>query len=541
MKRPQYYRRVLSVVFVLFAMACNPARHSKKFDKKTNLKRLPQPSLTEPERIVSAARAITELDLAQAQAILGDLGFHQAYVPLLRARLAISLGDCAGATSLLTNTAGKGPGTDSELERVAENCARAMSGAEVVFDESRGVWIRLQNSRDRVLVPLIAEVADRAALAIGEHLHVRLPRPLRIELVSDLLSLSHLTGLPLNAAETTGTVAIARFGKVTMLSPRATTEGYPWQDTLAHEIAHLVVTRASGDEAPLWLQEGIAKHEETAWRLRRPLDEPLAARRQARKAMLEGRQVGIQNLGASIALQPSPEAASTAYAEVESFYTFLRRDIGDVGLRLLLSDLRTMGARSVESALRSVTGYGLNEWLVRFQNDLISNVEHTKEPVNSTRNSQSAGEEAFANLRRLRLGILLAQRRHWLSSAELLTLSTRDNEPSTEWRWRWALAESKLGRLHVAAKAIGTIDSLPHLDGLWLARYARILEQSGQLTGAEEAFELSLSFAPTLERVACRGEARMDESDDGGIAFLPTREPFRTLCLDAIGTSGPSF
>ncbi len=82
-----------------------------------------------------------------------------------------------------------------------------------------------------------------------------------------------MTGLPEQAARTTGTVAVAKWGRVTMISPRATDRGYPWLDTLAHEMTHLALSRGTRDKAPLWLQEGVAKREETRWRIEEPLDD----------------------------------------------------------------------------------------------------------------------------------------------------------------------------------------------------------------------------------------------------------------------------
>ncbi len=107
-----------------------------------------------------------------------------------------------------------------------------------------------------------------------------------------------------------------------MLSPRAARHGYPWEDTLAHEITHLALSRGSRDYAPLWLQEGIAKREETRWREGRPFDQQRSADQIAKRALLEGSSVGIDQIGPSIAMLPSAEAAGIAYAEVESFMDF---------------------------------------------------------------------------------------------------------------------------------------------------------------------------------------------------------------------------
>ena len=45
--------------------------------------------------------------------------------------------------------------------------------------------------------------------------------------------------------ETTGTIALSKYNKLMVVSPRATLFGYPWMDTLAHEYTHLVVSRGS--------------------------------------------------------------------------------------------------------------------------------------------------------------------------------------------------------------------------------------------------------------------------------------------------------
>ena len=66
--------------------------------------------------------------------------------------------------------------------------------------------------------------------------------------------------------ETTGTIALSKYNKLMVVSPRATIFGYPWMDTLAHEYTHLVVSRISNDAVPVWLQEGIARYEQTRWR-----------------------------------------------------------------------------------------------------------------------------------------------------------------------------------------------------------------------------------------------------------------------------------
>ena len=137
-----------------------------------------------------------------------------------------------------------------------------------------------------------------------------------------------MTGLPYKSAQTTGTVAVAKWGRVTLLSPRASPHGYAWRDTLAHELTHLAVTRASRDQAPLWLQEGVAKREEVRWRAPGPFDERPSPDAIVQRGLELNLGLPLDKLGPSIAMLPSADAAMVAFAEVTSFVRFYVQSAG---------------------------------------------------------------------------------------------------------------------------------------------------------------------------------------------------------------------
>ncbi|HYQ16391.1 MAG TPA: hypothetical protein VEQ58_11560, partial [Polyangiaceae bacterium] len=306
--------------------------------------------------------AITEIDLPRAEQLARGVDAETPQFLLERARLLLYLGDCVGAAAVFSNPAVSESKEGAQLAQRAKACARATAAGFVVEDKTRGIWLRLQDDADAVFAPFVFKVAAQARDRIGAELGVDLPRPLRIDMVRDLFSLSAVTGLPLEAAETTGTLAVARFGRIIIHSPHATRSGYHWEDTLAHELTHLLVTRATRDRAPLWLQEGVAKREETRWREQRPFDPKDWAEDTAARALRHGKQIGIDKLGPSIAMLPTPEAASIAYAEVQSFISFFVREQGDAALRLLFADLKGLSLDDPSSALRSVSGYDLSAW-----------------------------------------------------------------------------------------------------------------------------------------------------------------------------------
>jgi len=419
----------------------------------------------------------------------------------------------------------------TSLAEIAKSCARATAAGLVVEDPERGIWMRLQDDADRALAPFIFEVAARARDTVSKEIGIDVPRPLRIDLVRDLYSLSSVSGLPVKAAETTGTLAVARWGRVIMLSPRAMAQGYPWQDTLAHEITHLLVTRATRDFAPLWMQEGLAKRFEVRWRPERPFDHPNWADVGARNAALDGRSVGIDKLGPSIAMLPTPEAAGIAFAEVTSFMHFFIEQNGEPALRLLFADLRGNGADGADAALLSVTGYGLSEWNARWQRFLRAPGKPRAADPDSPQ-APARGQRDLA--RRARLADLLAGRAHGRESAlevePLLTSLPR----VSQLRERVARGYYAAGDDTAAEHALGAVAEIDGLYGPWFALAGRGFKRRGQLAEADAAFTLGLSADPLSDEVACEGYPL---SHGPGPAVseppLPTRGAWAELCKAA--------
>ncbi|MGH7271008.1 MAG: hypothetical protein ACREJ3_11310, partial [Polyangiaceae bacterium] len=273
--------------------------------------------------VADRARALIEgLDFDQARALLAKADPSDPRASLERSRLAIYELDCDGAAAILSRPDVEAQPGGESLADIARGCQRVIASLAVDKDEARAVEVRWQDEHDRALAPLIFETVARARDALTRDLGVDWPRPTRVVVVRDLLSLSAMTGLPYKSAKTTGTVAVAKWGRVTLLSPRASHHGYPWRDTLAHELTHLAVTRASNDKAPLWLQEGIAKREEVRWRDPGPFDNRPPPEDIAARGMALGLAVPLGKLGPSIAMLPSADQAMVAFAEVTSFVRF---------------------------------------------------------------------------------------------------------------------------------------------------------------------------------------------------------------------------
>ncbi len=459
--------------------------------------------LAHAANLLAAEQAIRELDVTRAASLLeGARGPDASY---LRALLAVYRADCDGAVAVLASPALRERPEVASLYDLARRCAAATAGGVVVDDAKRGVWLRLQDEADKALAPLLAESAARARDALERDLGVTLPRPLRIDVVRDLFSLSAVSGLPLEAAETTGTVAVARWGRVTFISPRATQRGYAWQDTLAHEIAHLLLARGSADHAPLWLQEGIAKREETRWRSARAFDREPSPDRVAFDALRQGKSVGIDQLGPSIAMLPSPESASIAFAEVTSFMGYWIEQNGPLALSLLLADMKV--TRDAERAMRSVSGYTLSEWKLRWQAWLTERMADAAplpedaSPLYGTQKQAEPREVA----RWLRLGELLSNAGHSKALLSLLEPDLKVAPQVAPLRWQLGRAAWLEGRPDAQA-LLGDVRDVDSVHGAWLALRGHWALGADETTrNAEELWEHAVALDPLFVDVACEG------------------------------------
>lgn len=303
--------------------------------------------------VIKAARFLQTARLDDARALLADLqrrspDTHE--VRWLEAELAFQSGDYAGAIKQLDKLP-----DDAVDGLVGQTRKLAVSSLAVTesFTETRSPGghfvIRYAPGPDATIAALAGEVLDAAWEAIGNDLGLKPADPIRIELLGAPSDLAKLSPLTESDIETTGTIALSKYNKLMVVSPRATIFGYPWMDTLAHEYTHLVVSRVAHDAVPVWLQEGLARLEQTRWR--RAPELQLSSTEQAllTAALRRGRLITFDEMHPSMAKLPSQEAAALAYAEVYTLVGWMQSRIGYRGIRDAL-----LAQRDGKSARRAV-------------------------------------------------------------------------------------------------------------------------------------------------------------------------------------------
>ena len=144
-----------------------------------------------------------------------------------------------------------------------------------------------------------------------------------LEIFPDGRSFIAASSLTKDAVQTTGTVALSKWSRLLLTSPRALGRGYDWQNTVAHEYIHLVVGHNTDDLAPVWLQEAIAKYLDNRWRDGKDhfkLD--IRSQGLLARAISENDLVTFEEMHPSLAMLPSADRAGLAYAQLASLMSY---------------------------------------------------------------------------------------------------------------------------------------------------------------------------------------------------------------------------
>ena len=232
---------------------------------------------------------------------------------------------------------------------------------------------------DAVLVPYALEALRSADQALETQLGIHLPAPIRLEVYPSARTLAEVSSLSLEHIQTTGTVALCKWNRLMVASPRSLLYGYPWLDTINHELVHLALSYASKNHAPVWFHEGLAKLFERTWRGLSPgayLAPPTASL--LLKAARDKKLIAFERMHPSIAMLPSQEDAALAFAQVVTFLERFRERFGDAGLtrtiQLLASGL------DVRFALAKVASVSFPELEAQWRADL-SERQNPEPPV----------------------------------------------------------------------------------------------------------------------------------------------------------------
>jgi len=236
-----------------------------------------------------------------------------------------------------------------------------MKEAEKIETEKFSInWTK----KDEVMRLFIEEVLEEVYNDVGK-IFGYYPPKIRVEIYPDRESFSKATTLKEMEIMNTGTVGVCKFNKIMLLTPRVLLQGYPWAKTLRHEYIHYVVTYLTRNNAPVWLQEAIARYFDGEGL-------PDYALYLLKRRMEEGRLIKLEEMHPSIAKLPTAEDAALAFAEV---YTIMELFIQKRGIKGLLNVLN-----GIESGTDAIEAFE-NELQMKFDDFYKEWIEHVKRKV----------------------------------------------------------------------------------------------------------------------------------------------------------------
>ena len=286
-----------------------------------------------------AERSLDEWRFADGRARIAALDVRSpptTEAAYLEGYLKFLEGDYAGALGDLS-LASQGAPSDVNVKELA---ALAGAAAEAVKDhkEARSTHFLVRYApEDAVLVPYALETLESAYAALESDLGFAAELPVRVEFYRSPTDLAAVSSLSAEEVERTGTIALCKWARLMVTTPRALAYGYPWLDSINHELIHYAVSQLTHDRAPVWMQEGLAKFMERRWR--EPAGGRLAPAMEhlLAKALHGGKLISFDAMHPSMAKLPSAEDASLAFAEVATAVGTLHAQGGMAAIRAAIT------------------------------------------------------------------------------------------------------------------------------------------------------------------------------------------------------------
>lgn len=327
----------------------------------------PAKSEAPPTAAQALARSATPLNVVETLLESGSGDAVQTYYEEL---LAAGKADAANRVRCLQELyAGNDAGAQQALEILdakdswAQSRANYLSGLVSIqsgFVESRSDHFVLRVPAENAFLGDYALPAlENAHAKFADLLGVPSSGTMVVEIYPTVESFSFASTLSPDAMARTGAISVFKFGRLMILSPRATARGYRWLDALVHEYARAAVHRLSGSRCPVWLEEGISRYLAVVWRrsdefVLPPYDEGLLAAA-ASTAPAAGALplIPFAKMEPSFVHLPDPANAALAQAETSDAVAYLVDEHGLNGLRSLLSALKD---RAREDAFAAALG-----------------------------------------------------------------------------------------------------------------------------------------------------------------------------------------
>lgn len=183
---------------------------------------------------------------------------------------------------------------------------------------------------------------------------------IRVEVFPDTRAFYLASTLSARDIEVAGAVGVTQFNKLMVVSPRALVHGYRWLDALSHEYLHFLIMKLTGNKAPIWFHEGLAKYEETRWR-NGPSYLSTGYQNLLASALAGGKLIRFEKMEPSLVKLETPEEVQLAYAQAASAIEFIEsRTPG--GVKEIMKHMADSASKGAAEPIRDVLGLSFPEF-----------------------------------------------------------------------------------------------------------------------------------------------------------------------------------
>ena len=485
---------LLSTLFLVFVIGA-PRSHA-------------EPSLDELKIGFEAIRE-WQIDLARekAQNLYEQYPDHPLVLALV-ASVKLQSSDYEGATDFFQRARAAGaPEIVLGDATLAEAAKVATKG--YVESVSANFIVRHEPGKDAVLIPYAIETLEATLKQVGELLGFKPKSRIIVEFYPSAATLAAVSSLTEEEISNSGTIALCKWNRLMVTTPRAIVFGYRWRDTLSHELVHLLISGASKNTVPIWLHEGIAKFAETAWRDAPGLALSVEAQERLKEAAINKELIPFAKMHPSMAKLKTQEESSLAFSEVFTFIEFLVEKKGWEGMRGLLTKLSE--DMTMEAAIKSVHGKQFKTLTKAWKTGLPKRV--IKKEGRAVGKGRKLVIKKRSNTPDDKLQGLTKKSRRFARAADLLYARGRLVAARRELEKAFAITKSPLLSAKIANMALASgdledaekaarkaIEGIPDLPGPNLT-LAEVLVRQDRAKDAKEVIEAAVSINPFDPRV----------------------------------------
>ena len=213
---------------------------------------------------------------------------------------------------------------------------------------------------DAILEKYIVEALEKSFDYYKKIFGIDIQEKIPVEIYPSAEDFNIASTLSKHDMEVSHAVAICKYNRLMMITPRAFRYGFRYRDTIAHELVHYFIQRKTDANCPIWLHEGTADYLDSKWHSTN--NEFLSP---SKKNLLEdiiksGEYITFDRMEPSLVKLSSVIEVEKAFAEVSLAVDMVYNRYGSDTLQMIFDELKT--GKNIKTVLKDIFGMSLEDF-----------------------------------------------------------------------------------------------------------------------------------------------------------------------------------